>query len=48
MILLSKTSSGIVVYECNYDFKCGIGMRTITYRNFYLEYMNIKDTSYTP
>ncbi len=48
MILLSKTSSGIVVYECNHDDKCGIGMRTITYRNFYLEYMNIKNTSYTP
>ena len=48
MILLSKTSSGIVVYECNHDDKCGIGMRTITYRNFYLEYMNIKNSSYTP
>ena len=48
MILLSKTSSGIVVYECNHDDKCGIGMRTITYRNLYLEYMNIKNSSYTP
>ena len=48
MIILSKTSNGIVVYECNHDDKCGIGMRTITYRSFYLEYKNIKNTSYTP
>ena len=52
MVLIEKTNPGVTVYEANHsddpDKYCIVGMRTITFNNFYLEYMNIKGTSYTP
>ena len=48
MVIVDKTSTGITVYECNHDDKCGLGTRTITFANFKKEYTKIKDTSYTP
>ena len=48
MVIINKTSTGITVYECNHDNKCGVGVRTITFANFKKEYDKIKDSSYTP
>ena len=48
MVIINKTGTGITVYECNHDNKCGVGVRTITFANFKKEYDKIKDSSYTP
>lgn len=48
MVVINKTGTGITVYECNHDDKCGVSVRTITFANFKKEYDKIKDSSYTP
>ena len=48
MVVINKTGTGITVYECNRDDKCGVSVRTITFANFKKEYDKIKDSSYTP
>lgn len=52
MVLLGKTGTEVTVYEANHtddpEKYCIIGVRTITFQDFYLEYINIKNTSYTP
>ncbi len=34
MVVINKTGTGITVYECNHDDKCGVSVRTITFANF--------------
>lgn len=48
MILLKKDSSGVTVYDVNWDGKCGVDVRTYTYAAFKTTFTNIKNTSYTP
>ena len=44
VIILSTSNSQVTFYECNYDRKCGVSTRTVTYAKVSSEYATIELT----
>lgn len=44
VILMGTSSTGVTVYEANYDMQCGVGTRTLSYATFASQYPTVVET----